>query len=89
MNIAYIKHGEWGGPYLTNMADGVAVDGYCRPNPYVMGYGAKVPTCYRILYQGAWRRVYIALYGNIGSAYVTIRGIDTIIDLHLDNGVMI
>ena len=41
MNLAYIQHGEWGGPYQTVMADGVAIDSTCRPNPYASGYGAK------------------------------------------------
>jgi hypothetical protein len=84
MNIAYIQHGEWGGPYRTVMADGVAVDANCRPNPYAMGYGPKIPTPYLVLYRGRWRRVYSACYSNNGSTYVVISGVDTIVDLWLD-----
>ena len=84
MNIAYIQHGAWGGPYRTIMADGIAIDETCRPNPYAMGYGPKIPTHYRILYRGHWRRVYCACYGNSGSTYVIINGVDTIVDIFID-----
>lgn len=41
------------------------------------GYGPKIPTGY-MLQCGAptkWRRVYVAQYGNAGSAYVLIGGV--------------
>mgnify|MGYP003625773897 FL=1 len=83
MNTAHILHGAWGGPYRTDMADGIAIDSTCRLNPYVTGYGAKIPTRYRILYCGRWRRVYLASYGNSGSTYVVIKGVDTIVEVYI------
>ena len=84
MDIAYIQHGDFGGPYRTVMADGLSIDAECRPNPYVMGYGAKIPTSYKVLYRGRWRRVYVMCYGNSGSEYVFINGVETKVDIYLD-----
>ena len=42
-------------------------------NPYVGGYGPAIPTRYRLtLADGRTRRVYVAQYGNAGSAYVNV-----------------
>ena len=38
------------------------------------GYGPKIPTGYMLQSGGKWRRVYVAQYGNSGSAYVLIGG---------------
>lgn len=49
-------------------------------NPYRSGYGAKVPTRYRVKYgktsheSMTWRRVYVMQYGNAGSPYIVYRG---------------
>lgn len=53
-------------------------------NPYRTGYGAKIPTEYRLMCRGPLeaangapyrqRRVYVACYGNAGSAYVLVNG---------------
>ena len=85
MNIAYIQHGEFGGPYRTVMADGVRVYTDTPRNPYVTGYGAAIPMPYTVLYKGHWRRVYCSCYGNGGgSPYVKINGVETRVDLQLD-----
>lgn len=34
------------------------------------GYGAKLPTPYMVQYNGKWRRVYAACYGNATSLYI-------------------
>ena len=34
------------------------------------GYGAKIPSRYMVKWAGRWRRVYIACFGNSGSAYL-------------------
>ena len=42
-------------------------------NPYSSGYGSAIPTRYRLtLTDGRTRRVYVAQYGNAGSAYVNV-----------------
>ena len=40
------------------------------------GYGPKIPTPYMFRISNRWHRVYVANYGNAGSAYVTIKGQD-------------
>lgn len=44
------------------------------------GYGAKIPTRFRIRYLGRWRRVYMMQYANSGSAYVVVNGQDVFLD---------
>jgi hypothetical protein len=41
------------------------------------GYGRKIPTRYLVRTRegdARWRRVYVMNYGNVGSAYVVVRG---------------
>jgi len=49
-------------------------------NPYVYGYGRKVPTCWTIRYANRMRRVYVMQYGNAGTAYIRVRGRDLVLD---------
>jgi hypothetical protein len=34
------------------------------------GYGKRIPTRYMVRYNGKWRRVYCAIYSNIGTCYI-------------------
>lgn len=34
------------------------------------GYGAKIPTRYMVRFGPRWRRVYMAQFGNAGTAYI-------------------
>jgi hypothetical protein len=34
------------------------------------GYGARTPSTYMIKWEGRWRRVYVACFGNAGTAYI-------------------
>lgn len=45
-------------------------------NMSVTGYGPKIPTRYMFRIANRWHRVYMAQYGNSGSAYVVIKGKD-------------
>ena len=40
------------------------------------GYGKKIPTEHMVKLPGSdkWRRVYVAIYSNAGTAYVEVRG---------------
>jgi hypothetical protein len=40
-------------------------------------YGAKIPTCHMIKYDGAWRRVYVM---NYSTPYVRVTGRDVVLD---------
>ena len=59
-------------------------DMYAPPNPYAYGYGPKIPTAHWVRVNGEtrWRRVYVAQYGNAGSAWITYRGASAYIDEH-------
>jgi hypothetical protein len=46
----------------------------------VTGYGPKIPTCYLLRYGRRWRRVYAMQYGNAGSPYIVVDGIDHFLD---------
>jgi len=41
-----------------------------RHGQNVTGYGSKIPTHYKIKWDGRWRRVYAACYGNAPSLYI-------------------
>lgn len=63
--------------YLTlNDVITVAADDTAPSNPYSTGYGAAVPTRYRLRCAVGesptprWRRVYVAIHSNSGSPYV-------------------
>lgn len=47
----------------------------------VSGYGGKIPTRHMIRYAGIWRRVYVMIYGNAGSAYVRVMGENFFLDV--------
>lgn len=42
----------------------------CPKNPYVTGYGARIPTQYMVLHNGRWKRVYCICYSNSGTLYI-------------------
>ena len=49
------------------------------------GYGSKLTTRYRILYRGAdgrrrWRRVYVSVFSNVGTAYIIDNGERLVLD---------
>lgn len=38
------------------------------------GYGSKIPTRYMIKFDNRWRRVYCAIWSNVGTLYAFIDG---------------
>lgn len=34
------------------------------------GYGGKIPTRYMVKHEGRWKRVYCAVYSNVGTCYI-------------------
>ena len=34
------------------------------------GYGSRIPTSRMVLFNGKWRRVYVRIYSNCGTAYI-------------------
>lgn len=49
------------------------------------GYGSKIPTRHKIRIGGRLRRVYVMLFGNSGSAYVVVDGVDTFLDVDTEH----
>lgn len=43
-------------------------------NPYVMGYGSKIPTSHMVRVANRWHRVYVIQFSNSGTAYILRRG---------------
>lgn len=41
-----------------------------RSGRTVTGYGPKLPTSFEVRWNGRWRRVYAACYGNSSSTYI-------------------
>lgn len=56
-----------------------AADQRERPLPWQLagksytasGYGRKIPSRLQVRYQGRWRRVYVCIFSNSGTAYIT------------------
>ena len=38
------------------------------------GYGGKIPTQYKVKYNGRYYRVYCAIFSNIGTLYIISKG---------------
>ena len=34
------------------------------------GYGSRIPTRWKVKFNGRWRRVYVRCYSNAGTAYI-------------------
>lgn len=34
------------------------------------GYGSRIPTRYKVFFNGRWRRVYCRIYSNAGTLYI-------------------
>ena len=48
------------------------------------GYGKKIPTRYMIkTIDNRWRRVYCAIYSNVGTCYVMHGNVRTIVNLNI------
>lgn len=64
----------------------LAADPAAPRNPYVSGYGGKIPTRYRVkLNDRRTRRVYVMQYGNSGSPYIRIAGRDVFLGVELEH----
>jgi hypothetical protein len=61
------------GPFLTVNVDVIEspLAHHKRGISYTAtGYGNRIPTVYMVKWQGKWRRVYAACYGNVASTYI-------------------
>lgn len=70
---AYLQHGKAGGPYLTERVPvkEAPLWWHKRGLSYTAsGYGGRIPTLYMVRHNGKWRRVYCAIYSNVGTTYI-------------------
>lgn len=45
------------------------------------GYGERIPMIYMVKFNGRWRRVYCAIYSNVGTCYIGRRSDNLIIQV--------
>jgi hypothetical protein len=38
------------------------------------GYGSKLPSMYKVQYNGRWYRVYSIYYSNVSTEYIVVKG---------------
>lgn len=73
----YVQHGQSGEPMRTERVTFKVVElpHHKQGLTYTpTGYGNKLPTVYKVLVQGRWRRVYSRCFSNTSSEYVIIDG---------------
>lgn len=64
-----------------NRVEGTATDDYApHYGTTASGYGGKIPTKYWVKYNARWRRVYVMIYSNSGSAYIVVNGKTVFLD---------
>lgn len=61
--------GSPNGPFLTTETEAKEAPAP-RSGQTASGYGAAIPAPYMVRHAGRWRRVYVARYGNAGTAYI-------------------
>lgn len=44
------------------------------------GYGRKIASRFMLNYAGRWRRIYVMVFSNNGSAYVVVNGAEVFLD---------
>jgi hypothetical protein len=47
-----------------------------------LSYGAKVPSDIKAFYRGRWYRVYVSIFGNVGTSYILIKNVKHILRQH-------
>ena len=77
--FAYLHFGGAGtvdhatGPMLTLLAPAKKID-LPRSGRTATGYGSRIPSPWMVKLHGRWRRVYVAQWGNAGTAYIGTAG---------------
>lgn len=66
---AFLHFGKGSEPRQTVKVEARETD-LPRTRRPIQGYGARIPTEWLVLWDGRWRRVYAACYGNSPSLYI-------------------
>lgn len=78
---AYIQYGAGAGPFLTERVEIKTKPLWWQQRGLsftATGYGARIPTAHMVRLNGRWRRVYCAIWSNIGTLYIGRRGHDAL-----------
>lgn len=67
---AYLHFGKGNEPRQTVRVPFRVTEQPAKGRYNLTGYGPQIPTRYMIQWEGRWRRVYVANYGNAGTAYI-------------------
>lgn len=82
----YIQVGTTGSSMLTTRVLDVKIDELRHHKLGLQytstGYGSKIPTHFKLLFAGRWRRVYAVCYSNVASYYVILDGVKTTVTIH-------
>ncbi len=76
MTVAYLQFGKATWPPTPMQTIGVPIKESLLPwqksglSYTSSGYGRKIPSRYMVQWQGRWRRVYIACFGNASTHYI-------------------
>lgn len=74
---AYLQHGTYPGPFMTErvpVKDDPMTHHRLGVSYTATGYGSKLPTRYKVLYDNRWYRVYSVCFSNVSSEYIICRG---------------
>ena len=48
------------------------------------GYGKRIPSRFKVYFEGKWRRVYVTQYSNVGSAWINFQSEEIRADIWQD-----
>lgn len=74
----YVQHGEGTEPRRTEYVEHIVSSLWWQDQGLsftASGYGSKIPTRYKVKYNGRWMRVYCRIYSNVGSLYIVSKGV--------------
>jgi hypothetical protein len=70
---AYLQHGKAGEPMRTESVEVKSKPLWWQLNNIsftASGYGSRIPTTFMVKVDGRWRRVYCAIFSNVGTLFI-------------------
>lgn len=79
----YLQIGKGNEPRLTLELEYKITESYPR-NPYVTGFGRKIPTQYmaKLPSESRWKRVYVTQFSNSGTPWIYYQGRETVVTFY-------
>lgn len=72
-HAAYLQHGKGAGPFLTESVPVKQSPLWWQERGLsytASGYGSRIPTPFMVRVNNRWRRVYCAIFSNVGTLYI-------------------